>query len=75
MTDSFAEDQSSVLSFRAKIWEMTYALRSFAVSMNWSSINCTTALMIEQSSLYNLGVKVLNMKMDFNIYGTWSRVG
>ena len=54
MTDSFAEDQSSVLSFRAKIWEMTYALRSFAVSMNWrSSINCTTtALMIEQSSLF-----------------------
>ena len=54
MTDSFAEDQSSVLSFRAKIWEMTYALRSFAVAMNWrSSINCTTtALMIEQSSLF-----------------------
>ena len=24
---------------------------------------------------YGLGVKVRNMKMDFNIYGTWRRVG
>ena len=26
-------------------------------------------------SIYILGVKVQNMKMDLNIYGTWRRVG
>ena len=25
--------------------------------------------------IYNLGVKLRNMKMDLNIYGTWRRVG
>ena len=25
--------------------------------------------------MYGLGVKVRNMKMDFNIYDTWRRVG
>ena len=26
-------------------------------------------------TVYDLGVQVQNMKMDFNIYGTWRRVG
>ena len=29
----------------------------------------------EMQVLYALGVKVRNMKMDFNIYGNWCRVG
>ena len=29
----------------------------------------------QKGVLLKLGVKVRNMKMDFNIYGTWRQVG
>ena len=29
----------------------------------------------QEDQVSNVGVKVRNMKMDFNIYGTWRRVG
>ena len=34
-----------------------------------------TKLQVKMSMHYLLGVKVRNMKIDFNIYGTWRRVG
>ena len=34
-----------------------------------------SARILDMYVLCMLGVKVRNMKMDFNIYGTWRRVG
>ena len=34
----------------------------------------TAYIMLLFNALCTLGVKVRNMKMDFNIYGTWFRV-
>ena len=36
--------------------------------------NCSQQLFLKVDTL-QLGVKILNLKMDFNIYGTWRRVG
>ena len=36
---------------------------------------CMFHALKNKNIIYILGVKVQNMKMDFNIYGTWRRVG
>ena len=41
----------------------------------WNSVESDCTLSIRYIYIFNLGVKVRNLKMDFNTGGTWRRVG